>query len=584
MKFFILVNYFQKLEKLSSRNSMIKILKELFEKSSTSDIDKICYLILGKIAGEYENIQLGISDEMVKSSIALAANVDDNEINKEMRNTGDLGKVASKMIKGKKKKFEKFFDCKKVLDVNKIYEGLMKIVEAKGSGSQKSKQKTLTAMLTCTSPEERRYLIGIVTGEMRLGIGEMTVLDGLAANFLESKKDRKELEFAYNVCSDIGHVAKILAKNGIEGVKHIRPAINRPIKPMLAQRVSEMSDIRKKIDSDLIAAEEKYDGERIQAHKDDNKIRLFSRRLTDVTDQFPDVVENVRKHVKVKKAIIDGEVVAYNFKDNRYYPFQKLMQRRRKYDVDQYAKKIPIRYMVFDLLYLDGKSQMDNGYPKRRKKLEQLIKKRKYIGLADQIKSSELDEIDDFFQDCIKRGLEGIVCKSCLKSAIYRAGARGYSWIKWKQSYATKLSDTLDLVVVGAYAGKGKRGGTYGALLCAAYNKDKDIFQTVCKLGAGFSDKVLKNLKKRLSDAKESRVPKRVMKKQNKPDYWFRPKYVIEVKGSEFTESPFHTCNWNEKENRGLSLRFPRFKRWRPEKSPEQATTVKEIVNMYKSQ
>ncbi len=413
----------------------------------------------------------------------------------------------------------------------------------------------------------------------------MTLLDALATAFLGSKENRQILEHAYNVCSDIGYVAKVLVKSGLKGVKRIRIAVNRPIKPMLAQRVSKMSEIVEKIGSEVIAVEEKYDGERIQAHKDGSKVKLFSRRLTDVTDQFPEVVQNVIVHIKAEKAILDGEVVAYDFDKDVFYPFQRLMQRRRKYKVEEYAEEIPVKYMLFDVLYINGKSYMKMSYPKRRKKLEQMVENERFIAVTGRITSSELDEIDEFFQDCIKRGLEGIVCKSCADDSYYRAGAREWMWIKWKESYALELSDTLDLAVVGAYAGKGKRGGTYGSLLCAAYNHDEDIFQTVCKLGTGFSDKQLKRLPLKLKDVGIDKSPARVVvTKEIEPDYWFAPKYVLEVRGSEITKSPVHSCNWNEEEKRGLALRFPRFERWRPEKAPEQATTVQEVVNMFLTQ
>jgi DNA ligase-1 len=334
-----------------------------------------------------------------------------------------------------------------------------------------------------------------------------------------------------------------------------------------------------------VAAEEKYDGERIQAHKDGTEVKLFSRRLTDVTDQFPEVVDDVGNHIKAENAIVDGEVVAYDFDEDVFYPFQKLMQRRRKYKVEEYAQKIPVKCMLFDLLYVNGKSYMRKSYPERRERLEELVENEEYVTVTDRITTSELEEIEEFFQDCIIRGLEGVVCKSCSEDSYYRAGAREWLWIKWKESYASELSDTLDLVVIGAYAGKGKRGGTYGALLCAVYKHDEGIFQTVCKLGTGFSDEQLEHLPKKLADAKTDGAPARVMvTKDMKPDYWFAPKYVLEVRGSEITESPVHTCNWNETEKRGLALRFPRFERWRHEKDPEQSTEVQEIVNMFSGQ
>jgi DNA ligase-1 len=282
-----------------------------------------------------------------------------------------------------------------------------------------------------------------------------------------------------------------------------------------------------------------------------------------------------------RKAVLDGEIVAYNFKEEAFAPFQKLMQRKRKYNVKEFAEKMPVKYMLFDVLYVNGKSYMKTSYPKRRRKLERIVKNNKRIAIADRVVSAQLEEIDDFFQNCLERGLEGIVCKSNTDDSYYQAGARGWLWIKWKASYAAELSDTLDLVVVGAYAGKGKRAGTYGALLCAAYNSKEDVFQTVCKLGSGFSDRQLSSLPKKLEDAKIGEKPARVaVNKEMFPDFWFAPKYVLEVLGSEITQSPAHTCNWDSQEKRGLSLRFPRFRRWRGEKSPEQATTVSEVVEM----
>ena len=585
MKFSRLAEAFEKLENTSSQNAMVNTLVELFREATMSDIDKICYFTLGEIAAGYNNVRLGIGDEMAKSAIALAADIDKQKVEEEMKKIGDLGEVAYELVRGKERKFEEYFRFGDELSVEDVHRGLMKIATASGSGSQEVKKKTLAAMLAGAASEERRYLVRLATREMRLGVGDMTLLDALATAFLGSKEKRLDLEHAYNICSYIGYLAKVLAKSGLKGVKRIRIVLNRPIRPMLAQRVSKMSEIIEKIGSEVVAAEEKYDGERIQAHKDGAKVKLFSRRLTDVTNQFPEVVENVGKHIKAEKAILDGEVLAYDFDKDVFYPFQKLMQRRRKYRVEEYAERIPVKYMLFDVLYVNGKSCMAKSYPERRKKLEQVAENEKYIAITDQVTSSELDEIDEFFQDCIERGLEGVVCKSCADDSYYRAGAREWIWIKWKASYATELSDTLDLVVVGAYAGKGKRGGIYGSLLCAAYNHDEDIFQTVCKLGTGFSDKQLEHLPEKLKDATTDKKSARVMvTKEMKPDYWFAPKYVLEVRGSEITESPVHTCNWNEEEKRGLALRFPRFERWRLEKSSEQTTTVQEIVSMLLTQ
>ena len=296
MKFSRLVEVFKNLEETSSRNDMIDILAKLFRKATEENIDKICYFVLGNIAAGYKDVKMGMGDEMVKTAIAFAADMDESEVEKEMRQVGDLGNVAYKLIGKRDKRFEGFLETEDQPTIRDVHKGLMKIAEAEGSGSVELKEKTLASLLSTASPEERVYIVRLAAGEMRLGVGDVTVLDGLASAFLGSKEERPPLEHAYNVCSDIGYVAKVLVRSGLEGVKRIRIALNMPIRPMLAQRVSEMSMIMEKIGSDLVAAEEKFDGERIQAHKNGDKVKLFSRRLSDVTDQFPEVVKSVREH------------------------------------------------------------------------------------------------------------------------------------------------------------------------------------------------------------------------------------------------------------------------------------------------
>lgn len=583
MKFSDLVKYFKKLEEISSRNAMIDLLAELFTKASLEDIDKICYFLLGEVAAEYKHVKLGIGDKMAIEAVSFAGGIKKEYVEEKFKDLGDLGNVAAELLGEKHTKFQEYFEFENNIMVSDVHRGFMNIAEAGGSGSVEEKEKIIAAMLAATGSIERKYLMRMILGDMRLGLGDMTILDGLATAFLGTKDKRPELERAYNVCSDIGHVAEVVFSSGLKGIKKIRMALNRPIKPMLAQRVSEMKDILEKIDSKEISVEEKYDGERIQVHKDGEKVRLFSRRLTEVTDQFPDIIKNIIKFIEFDQVILDGEAVAYDFENQEYESFQKLMKRRRKYDIAEYAEKIPVKYMFFDLLYLDGESYLEKSYPDRRQKLESLSKENDYILVTNRKICENLDEIDEYFQETINLGLEGVLCKSCSPDSNYRAGAREWLWIKWKMEYASHLSDTLDLVVVGAYAGKGKRSGTYGALLCAAYNHEQDIFQTVTKLGTGFSDEELENLPTKLADAKSDDKPVRLqITKDIKPDYWFIPKYVLEVNGAEITESPVHTTNWDEEKEKGLALRFPRFERWRADKKAEHATTVEEIIKMVK--
>ncbi|MGZ7159733.1 MAG: ATP-dependent DNA ligase [Methanobacterium sp.] len=575
----------EKIENTTSQNEMVAILSRLFQNVETEEIDKVCYLVLGRVAPGYEDINLGLSEKTVQAAISLATSTPKSEVEEETRNLGDIGEVASKMIKTNENPFQEYFDHAGELTVEDIFDGLRKIASISGKGSVEVKKKTLASMLIEADETGRKYIARLAEGTMRLGAGDMTILNALSVSFFGSKRERPVLENAYNISSDIGLIAKVLKTRGLNGVKEIEISIKRPIKAMLAQRVSNFEDIKEKIKSKDISAEEKFDGERIQAHKDGSNVKLYSRRLTDITHQFPDLVENINIYVNAKKVILDGEAMAYDFENNIFGSFQILMQRRRKYDVKEYRKKIPVRYMLFDVLYVDGESFMHKSYPERRGKLETLVDESKYIALANRKISSNMDIIDDFFQECINKNLEGIVCKSCAEDSYYRAGGRDYTWIKWKKEYITKLTDTFDLVIIGAYSGRGRRSGTYGALLCAAYNHDEDTFETVTKLGTGFSDEQLADMPDKLADAKVNKIPARaVVTKEMNPDFWFTPKYVVEVLGSEITKSPVHTCNWDEEEKQGLALRFPRFIRWREEKSPEQATTSEEILDMYKGQ
>jgi DNA ligase-1 len=440
------------------------------------------------------------------------------------------------------------------------------------------KIKTLAGLLKKASPKEARYISRLVLGTLRLGASDMTILDALAIAFTGTKANKDRLEDAYNTNPDIGAIAQTIAKKGLKGIS-AAGAKFRPIQSMLCQRIPIISDVEKKMDWP-VAVEEKYDGLRIQAHASKGKVVLYSRRLENITEQYPDVVDAVKKQIKAKEFIIDGEVVAVDKKGN-LLPFQLLMQRKRKYKVEEYVRKIPVCYFVFDLLYLNGKSYLKKSYPERRTALKKILKKQtNRMRMVLHEKCSDIECVEKFFNKSISRGGEGVIVKSMAKNSVYQPGTRGWFWIKWKPEYTKKLADTFDLVVAGAFAGRGKRAGTYGALLCAAYNEKTDEFETFCKLGSGFTDKMLAELPKKLSRYKISHKPARLKVHKNmKPDIWFNPEIVVEVLGAEITRSPLHTAAVEK--GKGLALRFPRFKRFRDDKKPEQATTVKEILGMF---
>ncbi|MBS1263097.1 MAG: DNA ligase [Methanonatronarchaeales archaeon] len=583
LKFSRLTEYLGRLEETSSGNDMVQILSELFGEASPGEVDTVVYFVLGEVDAEYRHVVLGMGEKTVMDAIARASGRTREEVQGRFDELGDLGSVAEDLgLEGGET--EQGYFAAEEPTVRDVHDGFMDIAEASGSGSQEEKIRILARMMSQEEGAERRYIARIATGTLRLGVGAMTILDGLSVAYVGSKDKRPRLEEAYNLCSDLGLVARTVAEANDEGggeaalkaVAEIGVEIGRPIKMMLGQRLRRLSDIMEKM-SGRAAAEWKYDGERMQCHKDGDEVEIFSRRLDDITSQYPDVAEYVRDRVDADTAIVEGEAMAVD-EEGHMEPFQTLMQRKRKYDVEEYVERIPVNLFLFDLLYLDGESWMDRSYPDRRGRLYDVVETGGGVDLTEQIVSESQDEIDEFFERGLNEGTEGVMVKSVKEDSVYRAGAREWLWIKWKRDYMAELADTFDLVVVGALAGKGSRAGTYGALLCAAYNHDEDRFETLCKVGTGFTDEDLEELPGRLGEWETDSVPARV-RSEIEPTQWFEPGVVIEVEGAELTRSPVHRVA--EEEGKGLALRFPRFLRFREDKSPEQATTSREVRQMY---
>ncbi len=565
MNFEKLVEIYMQLEKTASGNEMRQILAEFFKSVPKDDIHIVAYLTLGKLGAEYEDVVLGLAEKSVVKAIAKAAGVSEAKVKELVDKRGDAGLAAEDLLKKKPMTLVPVGE----LTIHEFFEKLHKIANTDGSGSQDTKANILVSLLQKTSAAGARYLIRIVLGQLRMGVAEMTVLDALAIAYTGEKKNKEILEYAYNISPDVGIIAETIAKNGLKGFDHFSVQVGRPVKMMLAQRVEELEEISKKIECEMIV-EGKYDGERVQAHKlSDGKIILFSRRLDTITDQFPDLVEYLGKYVKAKTFVLEGEILAIDAEGNPL-PFQTLMQRRRKYDVAEYVSKIPIQLKVFDLLYVDGVSYLDKPLVDREKKTKQMISSSGQVVVAERIVTSSIDEVEEFFQKMLERGYEGIIVKN--PQGEYQAGTRGWNWIKWKKDYVKELSDTFDLVVLGAYIGRGRRHGTYGALLGGIYDEKNDEFLSFCKIGTGLNDEMLAELPTRFKEYVVGKKPARVkVEKIMEPDVWFSPEIVVEVSGAEITQSPSHTA--------GVALRFPRFLRYR-EKSAEQATTVKEVKGM----
>ncbi len=578
MDYMKIVEVYKRIDATTKRLEITDYLVNLFKQTPGELIDKVVYLTQGKLYPDYMGVELGVAEKLAIRAIALAAGTSDSNVEKAVKELGDIGEAAAKFM-GKKSQVTLF---QEPLTVPKVYDTLDKIARASGEGAQDLKIKLLSGLLSDASPDEAKYLVRTVTGKLRLGVADMTILDALAIAFCGSKDARPILERAYNLSSDLGGVAKVVAEEGLEGVKNFKITVGKPIRPMLAERLTSAEEILSKIGGKCMA-EYKYDGERLQIHRlADGKVIIFSRRLENITHHYPDVCELAQKHVRAEEAILEAEGVAVNPDTGEMLPFQELMHRRRKYGIEEAMEQYPIALFFFDLLYADGEDYTLKPLPERRKKLEEIIETSERVQLSQSIITDNLEELERFFEKAIEDGCEGLVVKSIGPDSVYQAGARGWLWIKYKRDYKSVLTDTVDLVAVGAFKGRGKRAGTYGALLMAAYDKKEDVFRTVCKVGTGFTDEDLAKLPELFKDYV---IPHRHARvdSQLEADVWFVPAVVLEIVGAEITLSPVHTCAKDRiRSGSGLAIRFPRFTgRYRTDKAPEDATTVEEIVEMY---
>lgn len=580
MDYSLITDSYQKIESTTKRLEMTDHLVELLKRTPKDVIAKVVYLTQGKLYPDFVGVEMGVAEKLAVKAVARASGQRESVLTNELQKSGDLGETSEKALLNRKQ--STFFSKK--LTVEQVYASLEKMAKISGSGAVDTKLALLSGLLTDASPQEAKWLIRTVTGNLRLGLADMTVLDALAIAYGGGKETRGLIERAYNISSDLGRVASVVAESGIEGIKKFQVMVFEPIRPMLAERLGVPEEILEKFGGKFVA-EYKYDGERVQAHKSGDKVELYSRRLENISSQYPDVVDLIRGQVAAKEAILEAECVAIDLETGDLRPFQELMHRRRKYGVKTAVEQYPISLFVFDLLYVDGLDLTQDAFSKRRVNLEKIIKESDRIKPACQKLVKDTRELEEFFEEAIEEGCEGLMCKSISKDSVYQAGSRGWLWIKYKRDYRSEMTDTVDLVVVGAFHGRGKRAGAYGTLLLATYNPEDDTFETVTKCGTGFTDKDLselyEKLQKHLVPKKNSRV-----KSTLEADVWFEPFLVLEILGAEVTLSPIHLAALDSiRKGSGLAIRFPRFTgKYRTDKNPEDATTSKEIVEMYNLQ
>ncbi len=609
MDFALIAELFERVEKASSRLDMADYLVEFFRQMRADETARFVFLAQGLLAPQFEGVNIGMGESFVQEAIASAAGYTKGEVERLYKQKGDLGFVAEELLK-KKKQLALFSEK---LTLKKVFDNLQKIANVSGAGSQDSKIRLLAELLNSANPLEARFVVRIVMENLRLGIGDPTIMDSLAIlyskefveknpkitkeieeNLKEKNPEKRKKEFdlrvkirlreiieeKYNIHSDLGAIAQTLKENGLKGLEKIEIMPGIPIRPTLAERLPSAEEIIEKLGK--CAVEAKYDGLRLAIHKNNEKVEIFSRNMEKMTSMFPEIIDAVKKQIDAKTAIFEGEALAVNETTGEYFPFQVTIQRKRKYDIKEKAAEYPLKLFAFDLMYLNGKNIMPLPFKERRQALEKIIKKGAVIEATKSIVTDSAKEMNKFFEDNVSKGLEGIIAKDL--NARYIAGARKFAWIKLKRSYKGELSDSIDAVIIGYFKGRGKRTEFgLGGLLTAVYDEGEDMFKSIAKIGTGMSEQTLTDLEEMLSKIKRSSKPARV-DSEIEPDFWCEPKHVIEVRADEITKSPIHTAGKKKDSEEGFALRFPRMIQMRSDKKPEQATTVKEIIQMFENQ
>ena len=583
MRFSELSKYLSRLESISSRNEITMILADLFKKSSALEIANVVYLILGSLAPAYEGKVFNIADKMMLRAIAQASGAEIEFVKTLYKKRGDAGVVAEilspRLSRGSR------------MTVNEVHEALYSMAVDEGEGSQERKIDSIVDLLRKSDKLSNRFIARIPIGKLRLGFSDKTVIDALSFMVAGDKSAKKEIEAAYQVLPDVGSLAAEVKKKGVESLsKRVSPKVGVPVMPMLAQRLKSPDEMIKKMGE--VAVEPKFDGLRALIHfsrlkKDPTSheasrgsgdfVRVYTRNLNEISSMFPEIQE-IGKFVNAKELILDSEAVGLDPKTERMVDFQKTIQRRRKHNVESAAADIPLRFQVFDILMKDGENYMGKDYLERRRELEKVVKKNSLLVVDEKIVTSDPEVIRKKHEELLDQGLEGVIVKKV--DGTYVPGRTGWRWVKMKEVEEAhgKLADTIDAVVMGYTQGKGKRAEFgIGQFLVGVTSKRKLL--TISKVGTGLTDEQFKKLNKRLRDLVIKEKPKEYeVTKDLTPDFWVKPEVVVELAADEITISPAN------KHTAGYALRFPRLIKFRDDKSPKQATTLKELKDLFKLQ
>ena len=570
MNFAELAANLDRMEATTKRNELVAILSEVYAACTPDELRPITYLIQGRLAPFFEPVEIGLGERLLINAVAAAYQVPKVEVVKLNKQVGDLGATVQRLAPGGPR------DTPDVVDV---HGRLSEIAAAGGGGSQERKLDIFIGLLNDLDAISAKHLVRITLGKMRLGIGDPTVLDALSFARKGDRTLRPVLEGAYNRTSDLGLIARTLWDTGEAGLEALKVRAGHPLRPQLAERLPNPEAVIKKLG--MVGVQPKYDGLRVQIHKEGQEVSIFSRNLESMTEMFPELVSAAAK-LDVANVILDGEAIAYNPESEEYVPFQETTARRRKEGIQEFAESVPMRAFIFDVMFRDGTDLTPLPYERRFEIARELIRDSETLQTAPLMKTDSAEVLTRELLDNISRGLEGVVAKRL--DSPYQAGARNFNWVKLKRNTSGQLTDTIDVVLLGYYRGKGKRAEFgAGALLAGVYDADKDEFATITKLGTGLSDKGWREIHGRLSSLEVGEKPARVSS-NFVPDVWLEPAIVVEVLADEITPSPRHTAGMSA-DGPGFALRFPRIVSMRTaDKKPEDATSVREIREMYEQQ
>jgi len=572
------VQYLERIENTSSRNEMTKILSQLVQKLSARDSREAAYLIQGRIAPVFEPLEFNIAEKMMLRALSVTFNISEQNIQNEFHEIGDMGTLAQKYRERLQKPY-------KDIDVELVYERLHDIAMFSGRGSQDKKILGIRDLLEDLDPLGCRYVARVLVSKLRLGVSSKTMLDAISWAESGDKSLRKDIERAYYACSDLGLVMETYKDSGLPGLDKLQSRPGVPVFSKLVERIPTTEKIIEKMGP--VFAQPKFDGLRCQIHKwEENgfvNVKLFSRNLEDMTEMFPDVVESVRG-LEAKSFILDSEVIGYNTETEEFVPFQKTMYRKRKYGVTEKVAAIPVNVFVFDIMYLNGVEIMSESSANRIELLRKLVGgSENQIKLTETLKFSDPEKLEKYFMENVSEGLEGIIVKRI--GSIYEPGTRNFEWVKLKRAMKGHLSDTVDVVIMGYYSGRGRLAKFgIGAILVGVLDKETDRYVTIAKVGTGITDDLWKEIATTLIPlVVDERPNSYVVDKMLIPDHWVIPDIVSEIRADEITRSPVHTCA-RDKEGVGYALRFPRMEAFIRDKSPEDCTSVKEVLGLYDAQ